>query len=107
MSKRLGLNYLTPAMEKYHKQDLSRTYVVTPEGYKMALPRYYQKKLYDSDDRMHQRIVMEEEREKARLARIRRVNLLYKGRVTIENHEFSERAGRFHRDQLKQNDRLL
>lgn len=46
MSKGLGSNYLTDAMVKYHRKDLTRLYVTREGGYKKALPKYYRDKIY-------------------------------------------------------------
>lgn len=47
MSKRIGANYLTPAMIKWHHEDLlNRAYATLPGGTKCSLPRYYKDKLY-------------------------------------------------------------
>lgn len=54
MSKRLGDNYLTPAVEKYHKQDLSRVYCTALDGVRVSMPRYYKQKLFDENEREKQ-----------------------------------------------------
>lgn len=47
MSKRLGDNYLTPQIIRYHKKALiERFYLTVPGGNKIAIPRYYKKKIY-------------------------------------------------------------
>lgn len=51
MSLRIGANYLTPQIVKYHNQDVSKCSIVTPDGYKMAMPKYYKEKIYDEDKR--------------------------------------------------------
>lgn len=49
MSKKMGDNYLTPQMVKWHKKDLeNRYYLPQKDGYKIALPRYYKDKIYTS-----------------------------------------------------------
>lgn len=45
-STKLGLNYLTPQMLRWHRADLSRFYVLKPGGFKVALPRYYRDKIF-------------------------------------------------------------
>jgi len=48
MSKRLGDNYITKKMIKWHKQDLEkRMYVNIPDNKKIAMPRYYKDKIYN------------------------------------------------------------
>lgn len=51
MSKGLGLNYLTPANYKMHQRDPMRQYLTLYDGKKIALPRYYKERLYDSLER--------------------------------------------------------
>lgn len=52
MSKGLGLNYLTPQMIQYHKADLEERVNCTKKGgHKIAMPRYYKDKIYNSDER--------------------------------------------------------
>lgn len=51
MSKGLGLSYLTPQMEKYHQDDISRG-VTFLGNKKLPLPRYYRDKLFDERTRM-------------------------------------------------------
>lgn len=51
MSKKMGSSYLTPEMINWHKQDINRCYVVTKEGLKLSLPRYYRDKIYDEQEK--------------------------------------------------------
>lgn len=52
MSKKLGLNYLTPAMISWHKADLeNRMYINIPDGKKAGMPRYYKDKIYNDTER--------------------------------------------------------
>jgi len=47
MSKKMGLNYLTPQMVQWHKNDLEeRMYIPLLDGKKIAMPRYYKDKIY-------------------------------------------------------------
>jgi len=46
MSKRLGDNYLTDEMVRYHKSDITRLYATHVGGSRIALPRYYKNKIY-------------------------------------------------------------
>jgi hypothetical protein len=51
MSKGIGKSYLTDAMIKYHKADLTeRCFITVPGGFKIALPRYYKKKIYTEEE---------------------------------------------------------
>lgn len=56
MSKRLGDNYLTSLIKKYHLGDgsaqmWSRMFVTIQDGKKIAMPRYYKEKLYTAEQR--------------------------------------------------------
>jgi len=47
-SQRLGTNYLTPAVMKWHNEDpVNRTAVTMPGGFKLPLPRYFKDKIFD------------------------------------------------------------
>ena len=61
MSQGLGKSYLTPAVQKYHTEDLSRIYATKSDGGKIALPRYYRKKLYNGGQRLAQLRIIQEE----------------------------------------------
>lgn len=51
MSKKMGANYLTPAMRAWHDEDmLHRVYCNLTDGKKIAMPRYYKLKLYTKAD---------------------------------------------------------
>ncbi|QCS36935.1 replication initiation protein [Tortoise microvirus 29] len=58
-SMKLGANYLTPQMVAWHQADLSRNYVVHPDGWKSALPRYYKQKIFDGYQVRQMRPIME------------------------------------------------
>jgi len=48
MSKKMGDNYITPKMIKWHKEDLEkRMYVNLKDNKKIAMPRYYKDKIYN------------------------------------------------------------
>jgi len=51
MSKGLGKSFITPAIEKFFKSDLSRCYVIKEGGYKIALPKYFRDKLLTETER--------------------------------------------------------
>lgn len=50
MSQKLGQNYLTESVIRYHKANLDKLYVVN-EGYKIPLPRYYLDQLFTDEDK--------------------------------------------------------
>lgn len=50
MSKKMGANYLTPQMLRWHKEEnevINRSYCNLKDGKKIAMPRYYRDKIYD------------------------------------------------------------
>lgn len=52
MSKKLGDNYLTPQMIKWHKADYkNRMYVNLLDGKKIAMPRYFKDKIYTKGEK--------------------------------------------------------
>lgn len=54
MSKGIGKNYITPASKQYHKSDLTRCFVTTPQNIRVAIPRYYRNKIYTEKERKKQ-----------------------------------------------------
>lgn len=50
MSKKLGKEYLTPAMRRYYKQNIVN-YVTLPGGVKVSLPRYYREQIFGITER--------------------------------------------------------
>lgn len=51
MSRGLGENYITPSIIAWHEAKLTdRFYLALAEGKKIALPRYYKKRLYSESD---------------------------------------------------------
>lgn len=61
MSKGLGISYLTPAVERFHTSDVSRNYVVQ-DGFKIAMPRYYRKKLPYTEEQLEELASIAEEK---------------------------------------------
>lgn len=52
MSKRLGDNYMTDRIKKWHKSDLpNRMYINLEDGKKATMPRYYKDKIYSDEER--------------------------------------------------------
>lgn len=52
ISKGLGAGYLTKEMLDWHKADLTeRMHMVTIQGQKISMPRYYKDKIYSEDER--------------------------------------------------------
>lgn len=54
MSKKLGANYLTPAMIEWHESDIeNRMYLNIEGGKKISMPRYYKDQIYTIEQREH------------------------------------------------------
>lgn len=52
MSKKLGVNYVTESMVKWHKKDVgNRMYCNLTDGRKIAMPRYYKEKIFTPEER--------------------------------------------------------
>jgi hypothetical protein len=98
-SKGIGDNFLTEEMIRWLKADLTRSQIVNSQGYKINLPRYYSKKVYNKRELMEKRIIiLDELKKKEKLERIK-VDRLYKGAVSYEQYKDAEKYGR----ELKQN----
>lgn len=53
-SKKLGVEYLTPEVVKWHKDDLcGRMYVPIDGGLKIAMPRYFKERIYTRGERRY------------------------------------------------------
>lgn len=64
MSKGLGEAYLTPAMIRWHRADLVNRVYCNASGVKIAMPRYYRNKIYDSEDMAQVQVAMVERLQK-------------------------------------------
>jgi len=52
MSKKMGENYLTENMIKWHKNDLiNRMYIPMKDGKKIAMPRYFKERIYSLEEK--------------------------------------------------------
>lgn len=72
MSKKMGNNYLTENMIKWHKNDLTnRMYVPIKDGKKIAMPRYYKEKIYTIQEKKNisttMQIIAEQEEQAERI----------------------------------------
>lgn len=65
MSKNLGLNYLTPQMEK-HLKNTEQLYCTLPQGQKINMPRYYKEKIFTNNEAKAIRKNNETDKEKFR-----------------------------------------
>jgi len=90
MSKGLGQNYITDAMNKWHKNDLvNRMYVPIKDGKKIAMPRYYKDKIYTDTQKLlinnHLKIIMSDEAIKAELELVKEFGE-YAEKILVERH---------------------
>lgn len=53
-SQKMGLNYITPQIIRYHNADITRNYVTLDGGVKLAMPTAYRQKIYDEKTRKAQ-----------------------------------------------------
>lgn len=54
MSKKLGINYLSPQIIKYHNDGVTyRPFLTMPGGAVHAMPRYYRDRIYTEQEREH------------------------------------------------------
>lgn len=49
-SKNLGASYLTPEIVGFHRADPSRLFCSLHEGHRVAMPRYYKRKIFSEDE---------------------------------------------------------
>lgn len=54
MSKGMGVNYLTPQIIAWHRQDLTRLYLTLEDGIKICMPRYYRERIWNESERRTQ-----------------------------------------------------
>lgn len=97
MSKGLGKSYISDAIKKYHRADLKRNYLTTPNGYKVAMPKYYREKIFTEVERETQRdYILDAESKKEREMR-RKFDLLYKNSdITYERWLYEQKIGLYH-----------
>lgn len=50
MSKKLGLNYLSEKIIRYHRADIERNYLTLEDGKKISMPRYYRQKIWTENE---------------------------------------------------------
>lgn len=60
MSKGIGSNYVTPAIIRYHRADITRLFATKEGGYKIALPKYYRDRIYSEADKKEQVSLIQE-----------------------------------------------
>lgn len=95
MSKGLGKSYLSDAMVKYHKDDLSRNYCVKDGGYKIALPRYYRNKIYNKSELEEQLfVILDAVDERLLVDRREFDSLCYPESYSFEQWQASKKVGR-------------
>ncbi len=106
MSKKLGINYITPQIIKYHKADLRRMYVTLKGGIKTAMPKYYRNLIFNEQERSQQRTVISQ-LEKQELADLRQEFAKMKNKPDIsfetwlETHKHAQYVQFYHNHNTK------
>lgn len=110
MSKGMGANYLTDEVKAFHKSDVSRMYITKSGGHKIAMPRYYQQKIFDEQEMRHFSRIAEERSEESEEKLRKQFERLYRNHPTsldFETWKESCRLGRYGRFYSNQNPRDL
>jgi hypothetical protein len=71
-SKGLGSNYLTDQQKEYHRNNPLKNYVQLIDGYKVGMPRYYAKHIWNTDQLKEKRLKILVEHLEEREQKIRR-----------------------------------
>lgn len=96
--KKLGANYLTPQMLRWHKNDLeNRMYITTVDGKKVSMPRYYKEKIYSDAERD---IIAKATAKKISEQQIKQWETLSPEQLKINAHNKAELIIHKHREQL-------
>lgn len=92
----LGNQYVeNEEIQKWHSDNISRNYAVSPTGYKVALPKSWRHRLYTEQERELQReiaIAKEEEKEEERARRYR--EHVKDGSISLEYYIFTEKEAK-------------
>lgn len=97
MSKGLGVGYVI-SRKKWHRDDITRNYVVQEGGKKTRLPRYFRDKLYSKTDKQKQRVIYEQ---KQAQNSVRESSRFFKDQIE-QKVDFTEKLDRT----LKRNSKL-
>lgn len=76
-SKKMGENYLTPSIIKYHLNRVENTHVTTKHGYKLPLPKYYKEKIFDENMREEVRKYLQNRAEESIWKKLKRLKSMY------------------------------
>jgi len=88
MSKRLGDNYLSHNMIKWHKQDLEkRMFCNLKDGKKIAMPRYYKDKIYTEFDKFKISFYVKKLAEEQQIKLVEELGQNY-SKILVERHIF-------------------
>jgi len=77
MSKNLGSNYITPEVEKFHKNRVENSWVRTGQGYKIPIPRYYRDKMFTPEEKANVTEYMQQRSEENTLKQLERLRKRY------------------------------
>lgn len=99
MSQGIGKNYLTEAKKKWHKENIERNYVVTPDGIKVSIPKYYRDKIYNDKEKAKQRDIILEKINEEKDKKIRKYG--YEKHILAEANAKIARVHKFKHSQSK------
>lgn len=98
MSQGLGKSYIEDSDNvKWHKDDLRRNYVVKKGGIKVAMPRYYRKKIFDDYELKIQRANAQNEQRKKDKQIEKDCIKRYGDKMDVVNYKYQQKIGRLNR----------
>jgi hypothetical protein len=97
MSNNIGKDYLSDAIKKYHTDDLSRYYLEDHTGKRIKMPRYYANEIYNKDQLQEISKIIHDHYEEEERKLIKRVQRLYKGRMTVDEYKEAQRLSRWNK----------
>lgn len=94
-SQGIGTSYLTKKNIDWHRRDIeNNTYVITPEGFRVSLPKYFRDKIYTDSERKrirkHINSVMED-KETENMRRYKR----YENKMSYDNFKDMQATARY------------
>ena len=109
VSKGIGDNYLTDEMIAWHRADLTRNYLISNEGKKLPMPKYYSDRIFTESDKQKQKAIMqklEDELDKKMWLKFKRIYI--KGtKEEFEKWKYAQKEGRYKRFHNKKDMRMI
>jgi hypothetical protein len=94
MSKKLGLNYLSEKIIRYHRTDIERNFITLEDGKKISMPRYFREKIWTEQERRTQ---ADKLAEKFKQIEDQKELEYYTKNQTLEGYEQQKESGKAHR----------